>query len=105
MSGAEAGVRGSVISSVNRGIASEGTIVYIGIGQENGVKPGDLFIVYRGMEFDKRLYSAPREVEKLKQFRTAIGELLIVKVGERAATALVTYASDALALGDTVERR
>ncbi len=105
MSGAEPGVLGSAISSMNRGIASEGTIVYISAGQENGVKPGDLFIVYRGVESDKRLYSAPREAGKLKEFRTAIGELLVVKTGERAATALVTYASDALALGDSVERR
>ena len=37
--------------------------------------------------------------------RTAIGELVVLKVEERASTALVTYASDGLSLGDVVERR
>jgi hypothetical protein len=104
-SGIIPGVRGGRLGSVERGIATEGTIVYLDIGQENGVKPGDLFIVYREIELDSRLYRLPPETDKLRDLRTAIGELLVIKTGERASTALVTYATDALSLGDAVERR
>jgi hypothetical protein len=99
------GVRGGRLGAVERGIAPEGTIVYLDIGQENGVNPGDLFIVYRALDVDGRLYQVPLEVEKIKEVRTAIGEVLVLKTGERASTALVTYATDALSLGDAVERR
>jgi hypothetical protein len=71
------------------------------------VKPGDVFVVYRDVDadVDQRLYNYPSQVKKLKTARRAIGELVVVKVGERAATALVTYATDGLVLGDSVERR
>jgi len=49
------------------------------------VKPGDLFIVYRGS--------------------VAIAEVAVLKVEEKSSTALVTYSTDALVLGDQVERR
>jgi hypothetical protein len=99
------GVRGGSLGNIERGIASEGTIVYIDIGQDKGVNAGDSFIVYRQLEMDDRLYDFPKEANKLATARRAVGELIVLKVGERAATALVTYASDGLALGDAVERR
>jgi hypothetical protein len=99
------GVGGQGIGVLDRGVGVEGSIVYIDIGENKSVKPGDIFIAYRETMFDHRLYSVPKEAEKLKSQRTAIGEMIILKVGERASTALVTYSSDALSLGDPVERR
>ncbi|PYS41433.1 MAG: hypothetical protein DMG14_07340 [Acidobacteria bacterium] len=99
------GVRGGRLGSVDRGVATEGMVVYIDIGQDQAVNPGDIFLVYRGVAVDQRLYDFPTEVKKLKNTRSAIGELVVLKVGERAATALVTYAADGLMLGDSVERR
>jgi hypothetical protein len=100
------GVQGSgLLGPLDRGVAAEGSIVYIDLGQNKTVKPGDLFIVYRHLETDDALYKLPHDVKKITVGRAAIGELLIVKVGERAATALVTYASDGLTMGDAVERR
>jgi hypothetical protein len=104
-SGVIPGVREGHLRPLARGVASAGTIVYIDIGQDNAVNPGDLFIVYRNVEVDNDLYPLPKEAKKLRSTRNAVGELLILKVGERAATALVTYSTDALALGDIVERR
>ena len=104
-SGQIPGVHGGRLGAVEHGIAGEGSIVYIDLGLNRDIKPGDLFIVYRYIEIDGTVYSMPREIDKLKTARAAIGELVIVKVGERAATALVTYATDALSLGDVVERR
>jgi hypothetical protein len=106
LSGETAGVGGTDrLGAMDRGIASAGTILYIDIGRDKAVNPGDVFIVYRSFDVDSRLYSPPKEVEKLYGTRTAIGELIILQTGERASTALVTYASDALVLGDSVERR
>ncbi len=99
------GVPGNHMGGVERGIASEGTIVYLDAGQDKNVKPGDVFIVFRDVQLDERLYALPKEVSALKGKRTAIGELIILKAGERASTALVTYSTDALSLGDSAERR
>jgi hypothetical protein len=90
---------------MERGVAGEGAIVYIDLGQNRAVRPGDLFIVYRYTQYDDRVDNLPREVHRLENARTAIGELVVVKVGERASTALVTYSTDALSMGDIVERR
>ena len=99
------GVGGAGLGLIDRGIAAEGSIVYINVGQDKSVKPGDIFIAYRSEAFDRRLFSYSKDVNKLKGQRTAVGELIVLKVGEKASTALVTYSSDALSLGDSVERR
>jgi hypothetical protein len=105
-SGVIPGVRGDDrLGVTERGIAGAGEIVYIDVGSDTGVKLGDLFIVYRYEDYDSQLFPAPREIKRLKDARSAVGELIIVNVGERASTAVVTYASDALSLGDAVERR
>jgi len=64
---------------------AEGAVVYIDLGKDDGLKPGDLFIVYHG--------------------EAAIGELAVLKVEERASSAVVTYSTHVLVLGDRVERR
>src|SRR5262249_22364979 len=106
-SGIIPGVRGEDrLGVTDRGIASAGETVYIDLGQDQNVKPGDIFIVYRNIDFDQRLFPSDEEQrEKLKTARTAVGELIVMQVGERASSALVTYATDALSMGDAVERR
>jgi LysM domain len=100
------GVRSGELGLLDRGIAGEGSIVYVAICPSCPmVKPGDLFIVYRDVDIHRTLYHYPKEVKKLKNARVAVGELLVVKVAERAATALVTYSTDGLILGDTIEPR
>jgi LysM domain len=106
-SGIIPGVRGSDrLGVTDRGIAAAGDIVYIDLGQDQQVKPGDIFIVYRHIDFDQRLFPGDEEeLEKLRNERTAVGEVIVMQTGERASSAVVTYATDALSLGDEVERR
>ena len=104
-SGTTPGIRRGGLSSLERGLATEGAIAYLDLGEGEGVRPGDIFIVFRNVELDTQLYKLPSEADKLRDHREAIGELIVLKVGERASTALVTYATEALALGDSVERR
>jgi hypothetical protein len=98
------GVRGGHLGSLEHGIAAESGVVYVDLGSQ-AVMPGDLLIVYRYEDPGSSLNNLPREVSRLESARTAIGELVVVKVGERAATAVVTYATDGLTMGDMVERR
>ena len=100
-----AGVTSSSLDSLSRGVANAGTILYIDVGQDQGVNPGDLFIVYRKVSLDDQTYQLPKETEKLRNSHTAIGEIVVLKVGERASTALVTYSADGISQGDAVERR
>jgi LysM domain len=99
------GVTYSHLESLSRGVAAEGVIVYVDVGQNAGVKPGDLFIVYKGMPRPSGLYSLPADAKRIRDARYAVGEIVILKVDEKASTALVTYASDAISQGDFVERR
>lgn len=99
------GVRTGYLSPLEQGLAHEGTIVYIDVGQRETVKAGDLFIVYRQLQLNKDLYPLPKELRRLQGARTAIGELIVVKAGERASAALVTYADDTISAGDAIERR
>jgi hypothetical protein len=66
-------------------VAAEGGIVYINLGKGDGLKPGDLFIVYHN--------------------NAAIGEIAVLRVDDKASSALVTYSTRAFVLGDLVERR
>lgn len=104
-SGVVPGVPSGRLASLAKGIASEGNILYIDAGQTQGVKPGDSFIIYKNVNPDERLYDLPKESDKVKSARRAVGELIVLKVEERASSALVTYATEEISLGDSVERR
>lgn len=91
------------LGDLERGIAGENRVVYIDVAKSSGVKPGDLFIVFRDMAAtDGSLTVDGKNPAKRK---TAIGEIVILRVEDRASTALVTYSTDGLSLGDYVERR
>jgi hypothetical protein len=73
--------------------AAEGQFVTIDAGTESGVAPGNVFVVYRIVY---RGVPTPRSV---------LGELAVVAVRDRTATAKVTYSNDAIVIGDEVELR
>ena len=74
-------------------IAGERQLVTLNIGASNGVAPGNLFSVYKIM-----YPSVPTP-------RNVIGELVVVAVRERTATARVLYSRDAIMNGDKAELR
>ena len=77
----------------NATIAAEGHLVTIDAGTEAGVAPGNVFSIYR---INYPSVPTPRNV---------IGELTVVAVRDRTATAKVTYSSDAIMIGDQIELR
>jgi hypothetical protein len=77
----------------NASIAGEGNMVTIDAGSEAGVAPGNVFSIYRIV-----YPSVPTP-------RNVVGELTVVAVRERTALAKVTYSSDAVMVGDSIELR
>ena len=65
----------------------------INLGTANGIAPGNMFTVYKIM-----YPSVPTP-------RNVLGELVVVAVRERTATARVIYSRDAIMNGDRVELR
>lgn len=72
-------------------IAGERNLVTVNLGTANGVAPGNLLTVFKTM-----YPSVPTP-------RNVIGELVVVAVRERTATARVLYSRDAIMNGDKAE--
>ena len=100
------GLEGTHLSHLSSGLVAEGQIVYIDLGDRDGVRTGDIFLIYRLLTLDTSLYDfSPKAVQVLGTERQVIGELIVLKVEERAATAIITFASDGVSAGDLVELR
>jgi hypothetical protein len=74
-------------------IAGQEQLVSINLGSANGVAPGNIFTVFRVM------------YPGVPTARNVLGELVVVAVRERTATARVSYSRDAIMNGDRVEQR
>jgi hypothetical protein len=74
-------------------IAGAGQMVTIDAGSQGGVAPGNIFVIYRTV-----YPSVPTP-------RNVLGELAVVAVRDRTATAKVTYSRDAVMIGDQIELR
>lgn len=76
------------------GPLGEHHVVFIDKGRNHGVQRGNIFTVLdRGDRFTKRRRSLPNE---------PVGELMVVDVQDAGATAIVTYASRELSVGDKI---
>ena len=74
-------------------IAGAGNLVTIDAGSQGGVAPGNIFVIYRTV-----YPSVPTP-------RNVLGELAVVAVRDRTATAKITYSRDAVMIGDQIELR
>ncbi len=100
------GVAGGRLGGIVRGVVSEGNVVYIDLGDRDGIQTGDLFLIYRPLETNSPLHPLSQEaVRLLAGQRQVVGELVVLKVEERSAAALITFASGAVFSGDSVELR
>jgi hypothetical protein len=74
-------------------VAGAGQLVTVDLGSEAGISPGNMLTVYRIM-----YPSVPTS-------RNVLGELAVLTVRERTATAKVMYSNDHIMNGDEVELR
>jgi hypothetical protein len=74
-------------------IAGENQLISINLGTEHGIAPGNILTVFKIM------------YPSVPTARNVIGEIVIVAVRDRTATARVIYSADAIMNGDRVELR
>jgi hypothetical protein len=90
-----------------RVFSGTGHIVYVDIGQQQSVQVGDYFRIVRIFKpsnistFNKADYGKYRDT--YDSVRKVIGELVILRVDAKSATALVTHSVQDIQLGDMVE--
>jgi hypothetical protein len=72
-------------------IAAAGHLVTIDAGSQDGITPGNIFTIFR-----VTMPGVPTP-------RNVVGELIVVAVRERTATAKVTYSGGEILLGDQIE--
>ena len=90
---------GYVVDTAGDGLsmAGEHHIVYIDKGRNQGVQRGNRFdVLDRGDRLTREVDGLPNE---------PIGELMVLDVQDNASTAIVTYTTRELAVGDKVEMR
>jgi outer membrane protein OmpA-like peptidoglycan-associated protein len=74
-------------------IAGAEQLVFINLGREDGIAPGNEFVIYKVM------------YPQVPTSRNVLGSLGVVSVQERTSTAKVTYSNDHMMQGDRVEMR
>ena len=74
-------------------IAGAEQLVFINLGKEDGIAPGNEFTIYKVM------------YPTVPTSRNVLGSLGVVSVQERTSTAKVTYSNDHMMQGDRVEMR
>ena len=100
------GVAGGPLDGVAGGVVSEGQIVYIDLGDRDGIQTGNLFFIYRPLETSSPLHPLPKEAARqLSGQRQVVGGLVVLKVEELSATALITFTSQTVFSGDAIELR
>ena len=100
------GVAGGRLGGIAGGVVSEGQVVYIDLGDRDGIQTGDLFLIYRPLDTSSPLHPLPQEAARLLSGqRQVVGELVVLKVDELSAAALITFTSGAVFSGDLIELR
>ncbi|MDD5543935.1 MAG: hypothetical protein PHX83_12245 [Acidobacteriia bacterium] len=100
--------QGQIIASKSHLIQlGQNLIVYLNVGAEQGIQPGNTLRVFRYASegsvnvFSRDIY---RKYSKAYQYpREVLGECVVLKTGKNTATALVTQSVEELAIGDHVE--
>ena len=100
------GVAGGRLGRTSRGLAAEGQIVYIDLGDRDGVQTGDLFLIYHPQDTMSPIHPISNEAARLlADQRAVVGELVVLKVEERSAAALITFTANGVFSGDLIELR
>ena len=100
------GVGSSRLGPLSGGVVADGQIVYIDLGSRDEVQTGDIFLIYRLLNTNSPVFRLSDEAKALLAGqREVIGELVVLKVEELSATALITYAARGVSVGDFVELR
>jgi nucleoid-associated protein YgaU len=90
-----------------RQLLGDGNVVYIDVGSKQNVQAGDYFRVIRKFHKDNISLSNRLDYKRYRptfdSVRKVIGEVVVLRVEQNVSTALITYSSQDIMLGDGVE--
>jgi hypothetical protein len=95
--------QGTVVAMLTQDqLIGQGEVVFIDLGKRSGIEVGNrMFVVRRGDAFPKKM-SVQAGQDDRKFPARALGEIVIVDVGERISIGLVTLAVQEMSIGDIV---
>ncbi len=104
----EVDVQGTVVAMLTSDqLIGTGEVVFIDLGQKQGVKPGNrLFVVRRGDALDRKGGPTDMVGQDDRAFPArALGEIVLVEVGPQLSVGLITLAVEEMGPGDLVMMR
>jgi hypothetical protein len=91
--------RGAIPAARNNAdVVLSGSIVYIDLGQSDGVHPGQRFRIYRNPGVAKGWFRGGVEVP-----RESLGELVVLSTEQRSSSAIVVTSLREITLGDMID--
>jgi hypothetical protein len=100
---AKVDAQGSIVALLTRDqLVGQGELVFIGLGKDSGVEPGNrLFVVRRGDALPPKSKTTVGQDDRRFPARP-LGEIVIVEVGEKISVGLVTLSVQEMGVGDIV---
>jgi hypothetical protein len=95
--------QGAVVAMLTHDqLIGEGEVVFVDLGKRSGVEVGNrMYVVRRGDGYPKQMSTQIAQDDRKFPAR-ALGEIVIVDVGERISVGLITLATQEMAVGDIV---
>jgi hypothetical protein len=95
--------QGAVVAMLTHDqLIGEGEVVFVDLGKKSGIEVGNrMFVVRRGDAYPKNMNNQIGQDDRKFPAR-ALGEIVIVDVGERISIGLVTLAVQEMSVGDIV---
>lgn len=83
-------------------LIGDGEVVFVDLGKKSGVEVGNrMYVVRRGDGYPKKMSQQIAQDDRQFPAR-ALGEIVIVDVGERVSVGLITLSTQEMAIGDLV---
>ena len=100
---AKVDVQGTVVAMLTRDqLIGQGEVVFVDVGRRTGLEVGNrMFVVRRGDAYPGQMSQQVGQDDRKFPAR-ALGEIVIVEVGERISIGLVTLAVQEMSVGDLV---
>jgi hypothetical protein len=95
--------QGSVVAMLTSDhLIGQGEVVFIDLGKRSGIEVGNrMFVVRRGDAYPRNMKNQVGQDDRQFPAR-ALGEIVIVEVGDRISIGLVTLAVQEMGVGDLV---
>ena len=94
--------QGTIVAMIQQDqLIGQGEVVFVALGKDSGVEVGNrMFVVRRGDGYPKIMSRQTGQDDRRFPAR-ALGEIVIVEVGDKVSVGLITLSVQEMALGDT----